>query len=172
MPQPQRRPQTTRRQPKKEVIDSYNIIKFFALWIVFGLIAFGVKTVVMSAIKMSPTGQVGNGTLTLYEVHNTGAAFNLFAGQPEAIITASMITVLIIAFIVLFASTKINQTALSALAFLNAGITMNMLERMKDGFVTDYIHCDFLQNFPVFNVPDIMIVVGAISLILSILTKK
>ena len=171
MPQPQRKIGQTRQQ-RKEAIDFYNIVKFFSLWIVFALIAYGVKTVVMSAIKMSPTGQVGNGTLTLYEVHNTGAAFNLFAGQPETIITASMLTVLIIAFVVLFASTKINQTALSALAFLNAGITMNMIDRIKDGYVTDYIHCDFLQNFPVFNVPDIMIVVGALSLIFAIITKK
>lgn len=170
MPQP--RKVVSKRQPRKEAIDFYNIVKFFCLWIVFALIAYGVKTVVMSAIKISPTGQVGNGTLTLYEVHNTGAAFNLFAGQPEAIISASMITVLIIAFVVFFASTKINQTAISAMAFLNAGITMNMLERIKDGYVTDYIHCEFLQNFPVFNVPDIMIVIGTISLIFAILTKK
>ena len=169
---PQQRKVGQTRQPRKETIDFYNIIKFICLWIVFALIAYGVKTVVMSAIHISPTGQVGNGMLTLYEVHNTGAAFNLFAGQPEAIISASMLTVLIIAFIIFFASTKINQTAISALAFLNAGITMNMLDRIKDGYVTDYIHCEFLQNFPVFNVPDIMIVVGTISLILAILTKK
>ena len=49
---------------------------------------------------------------------------------------------------------------------------MNMIERINQGYVIDYIHCDFLQDFPVFNVPDIMIVVGAIGLMLSLLTKR
>lgn len=161
--------QQKNRQP---VIDIFTIVKYFALWILFSLIAYGVKVVVMSALQASPTKQVGNGMLTLYEVHNTGAAFNLFSNQPEMIVTASFLAVAVITFIVLMASGKLTQTAISAMAFLSAGITMNMLERINQGYVIDYIHCDFLQNFPVFNVPDIMIVAGAFGLILSVLTKR
>ncbi len=171
MAKPVRR-QQQRKKNDNGMFDMLSIIKYFALWILFAIISFGIKTVVLSAVNMSPTKQCGNGMLTLYEVHNTGAAFNLFSNQPEMIIVASGITVLVLTFIVLFASAKLSHASISAMAFLSAGITMNMLERISLGYVIDYINCDFLNNFPVFNVPDIMIVVGAIGLILSILFKK
>ena len=55
---------------------------------------------------------------------------------------------------------------------LCAGITMNMIERINLGYVIDYIYCEFAPSIPMFNVPDIYIVVGAIGLILSVLTRK
>ena len=70
----------SRQQRTKEpLIDIFTIVKYFILWILFAIVAYGVKTVVMMALAASPTKQVGNGVLTLYEVHNTGAAFNLFS---------------------------------------------------------------------------------------------
>ncbi len=154
------------------LFDLFTIIKYFALWILFSVVAFGIKVIVLNAIKISPTRQVGNGMLTLYEVHNTGAAFNLFSNQPEMIITASFLAVAIITFIVLIASGRLTQTAVSAMAFLSAGITLNMIERINQGYVIDYINCNFMPELPVFNVPDIMIVVGALGLILSVLTRR
>jgi signal peptidase II len=157
---------------QKPLVDFWAIARYFALWIVLALVAYGIKFVVMMAFEASPTKQVGNGILTLYEVHNTGAAFNLFSNQSEMIITASFFAIAILTFIVFVASNKLTQTAISAMAALSAGITMNMLERINYGYVIDYIHCDFMPDFPVFNVPDIMIVVGAFGLMLAILTKK
>ena len=157
---------------KAPLVDMYNIFKYAVVWIVLSLVAFGVKKLVMTGISMSPTGSVGNGMLTLSEVHNTGAAFNLFAGQPEMIITASFLAVALITFVMIITSTKQSGTAVSAMAALAAGITMNMMERINLGYVVDYIHCDFAPNIPVFNVPDIFIVVGACCLILSVLTRK
>ena len=160
------------REEKKSLIDIYNIFKFIVIWVVLALAAFGVKKIVMMALAMSPTAKVGNGMLTLYEVHNTGAAFNLFAGQQEMIITASFFAVAIIAFTMIMTSTKQSGTAISAMAALCAGITMNMLERINFGYVIDYISCEFAPNVPMFNVPDIYIVVGSVCLILSVLTRK
>ena len=171
-----RRPRNSKikrqREERKPLIDMYNIFKFVVIWVILALAAFGVKKVVMMALAASPTGKVGNGMLTLYEVHNTGAAFNLFAGQQEMIITASFFAVAIISFIVIMTSTKQSGTAISAMSALCAGITMNMLERINLGYVIDYISCEFAPGIPMFNVPDIFIVVGAVCLILSLLTRK
>ena len=172
---PQRKYQREQRIEQKQktsLFDIYSIVKYFAIWIILALVAFGVKKLVMMGISMSPVGYVGNGMLTLREVHNTGAAFNLFAGQPEMIITASFFAVALITFVMIVTSGKQSGTAVSAMAALAAGITMNMLERINLGYVVDYIHCDFAPNVPVFNVPDIYIVVGACCLILSVLTRK
>lgn len=171
-----RRPQNDYRRQREEkkgpIIDIYNIFKYAVIFVVLALVAFGVKQLVMMALSMSPTGQAGNGMLTLYEVHNTGAAFNLFAGQPEMLITTSFFAVAIIAFVLIITSAKQSGTAVSAMAALSAGITMNMLERINHGYVIDYIHCNFAPNLPVFNVPDIYIVVGAVCLVLSVLTRR
>ena len=156
----------------KKYVDTYYIIKYFVLWCVFALLCYGMKMVVMSSIALSPTHEVGNGLLRLYEVHNTGAAFNLFSGHPEALITMSVLAVAAITIIVLSCSTKLTQAAISAMAFLSAGISMNLFERINYGYVIDYINCAFLPNFPVFNVPDIMIVVGTVCLILSVLIQR
>lgn len=160
-----------RHREERPIIDLFAIIKYIALSIVFALITFGVNKIVMTAIDMSPTNKVGNGMLTLYEVHNTGAAFNLFAGQSEMIITASFFAVAIMAFIVLIFSSRLTYTALSSMALLTAGITMNMLERIQHGYVIDYIHCNFMPNFPVFNTADIMIVFGALGLVIALFSR-
>lgn len=163
----------SRRQQKENrpLIDIFSIVKYAALYIVFALVIFGVNKIVMTAISMSPTQQVGNGYITMYEVHNTGAAFNLFANQPEMIISASFIAVAIMVFIVLVFSSRITQTAISAMALLSSGITMNMLERIQHGYVIDYINCSFLPGFPVFNTADIMIVFGALGLVLALFSR-
>lgn len=163
-----RRP--TRREYKPP-IDMFTIMKYCALFTVFALVIFGVNKIVLTAIDMSPTQQVGNGMLTLYEVHNTGAAFNLFAGHSEMIITASFLAVAAMAFIIIMFSSKITHTAVSAMALLSAGITMNMIDRINHGYVIDYIHCNFMQSFPVFNTADIMIVFGALGLILALFSR-
>ena len=160
------------REERQPLVDMYNIFKFVVIWVILSLAAFGVKKIVMMALSMSPTAKVGNGMLTLYEVHNTGAAFNLFAGQQEMIITASFFAVALISFILIMTSNKQSGTAVSAMAALCAGITMNMVERINLGYVIDYISCEFAPNVPMFNVPDIYIVVGAVCLILSVLTRK
>ena len=160
------------REYKKTFFDAYNIIKFFVLWLFFTIIAIWTKVIVLTSIEESPTHQVGNDMLTLSEVHNTGAAFGLFAGQQDAIITISGLTILVIAFIVIMASKKIPHSALPAMAFLNTGIALNMVERIQYGYVIDYINFNFVKNFPVFNVPDIMVVIGTICIIVSIITRK
>ena len=160
------------REEKAPLFDIYSVFKFIVIWLVLSFAAFGVKKIVMMALSASPTGKVGNGVLTLYEVHNTGAAFNLFAGQQEMIITASFFAVAIISFILIVTSSKQSGSAISAMSALCAGITMNMIERINLGYVIDYIYCEFAPNIPMFNVPDIYIVVGAIGLILSVLTRK
>ena len=68
-------------------------------------------------------------------------------------------------------SSRLTYTALSAMALLTAGITMNMIDRIHHGYVIDYIHCNFMPNFPVFNTADIMIVFGALGLVIALFSR-
>ena len=49
---------------------------------------------------------------------------------------------------------------------------MNMVARINDGYVIDYISINSMPNFPVFNTADIMIVFGAIGLIMALFSKN
>ncbi len=148
------------------------IIKYFVLTIVLAVISYGLEWVVIYCCKQSPTGKCGNGILSLYEVHNTGAAFGLFPDQTALIIMASFVALIaMIASVVIF-SGKITPTGSSALSILSGGILMNLIERINLGYVIDYISMDFMPNVPVFNMSDIFIVVGAFALIVALFTRR
>ena len=51
---------------------------------------------------------------------------------------------------------------------LSSGIICNLIERIVDGFVTDYIRLTFIA-FPIFNLSDVYISIGAFVLICNIL---
>lgn len=160
------------RREREKKFDAGSISRYIALTAIFSAVIYGMREVISYATKLSPTGEVGNGMLTLHQVTNTGAAFNLFHNQPEMIIVASFLAVAVIAFVAITMSAKLTQSAISAMALLSAGIIMNLSERLTMGYVIDYIHCNFMPNLPVFNTADIMIVCGAFGLILSVLTRK
>jgi len=162
----------SKQNPKEPLVDISIIVRYFVIWILGALASYGVGAVVKMANAASPTGETGNGILRFAEVHNTGAAFNLFSNQPEMIIMASFFAVAVLTFIILVASSKLTHTTASAMAVLSGGITMNLIERLQYGYVIDYIHIESLPTFPVFNVADILIVVGAVVLLLSVLTKR
>lgn len=160
------------RKERRPLFDIGAVIQYCLISVVFAFIVYGVNTVVLSAINASPTKQVGNGVLTLFEVHNTGVAFNMLAGHTEIIITASLLAIAVLASVVVLYSARLNQSAISALSFLTSGIAMNTLDRAQYGYVIDYISCNFAPNFPVFNTADMMIVVGAMGLIFALLSRN
>lgn len=110
--------------------------------------------------------------MSIHKVKNTGAAFNILSNNPDMIIALSFLALLGIVYFVLFWSKKLNNLNTTALSFLTAGIGMNFYERTTFGYVIDYIDIDFIPNMPVFNVADIIIIIGTILLITSLFTRK
>lgn len=145
---------------------------YLLLWVLFAGAAYALKAIVLFALSKSPTGATtGNGIMTLYEVHNAGAAFNLFNGQLGLLIGAAILALIVITLTAFIMNKKISSSLMSAFSLLSAGISMNLLERMIHGYVIDYIRLDFLPDFPMFNMSDILIVCGAIGLIISLITR-
>lgn len=103
------------------------------------------------------------GVLDLTHVHNFGAAFGLFAGQRWLFILAVLVTV---AVLVLWRQDILRAGALAvySCALLLGGALGNLLDRLRLGFVIDFIDIGF---WPVFNVADSAIVVGALSLAIA-----
>ncbi len=106
------------------------------------------------------------GILHFTLIHNRGAAFGILKGQVPFFILTSGIAVALIAI-----NLKKNKRALYSLSLslILAGALGNLIDRLFLGYVVDFI--DF-RIWPVFNIADSAITVGAILLGYSILKSK
>lgn len=102
---------------------------------------------------------------------NTGAAFSLLENK--------IIFFIIIAFIVIYYIFKysikedIDKLEQVSYILLIGGIIGNLIDRVIYGYVVDYLRfIIFSYNFPIFNLADICITIGAIFLIISIFRKE
>lgn len=112
------------------------------------------------------------GFLELRNIHNTGAAFSLLAGAPRWIFI--ILAVIFIVIIVLAVRREWVHGAFGRwmAILLLAGALGNCLDRMLSGYVVDMLAFEFWPSFPVFNIADVCIVIGAIGFFLHVLLYK
>jgi signal peptidase II len=93
--------------------------------------------------------------------HNRGIAFSILLPSPlqEILVIAALILVCVIAF-----RSPINRMAAVAFGLIIGGALANLLNRAVFGWVTDYIA---VGSFPIFNLADSAITVGAILIIVE-----
>ena len=102
-------------------------------------------------------------------VRNYGAAFNIFEGSRLFLSFISVISTIILSYFIFISETKlINKYGLS---FILAGTIGNGIDRILNGYVIDFIEVKII-DFPVFNIADIVINIGALILIISYLKYK
>ena len=96
-------------------------------------------------------------------VRNTGAAFSFLADNT---VLLSIVSVIFCAGVIVYWVYKKPDSRLlkTALTLLFSGAFGNAVDRIFRGYVIDFISTSFIK-FPVFNIADIAIVVGALLLI-------
>ena len=116
------------------------------------------------------------GFLNLAYAQNTGVAFSMLddhgsTGRWGLSIVALVASVLVVYFF--WRTPRTDDRILGALALLLAGIAGNVTDRLRLGFVVDFIDVQFGSwHYPTFNVADIAICVGAGLLILDMFLSK
>jgi signal peptidase II len=117
---------------------------------------------------------VVTGFFNLVHVHNTGAAFSLFADQPGwqrgFFIGVALIATGVILF--LMRKTQGRRTFSMALALILGGAIGNVIDRILYGHVIDFL--DFFiagWHWPAFNIADSAISIGAVMLIIDGMRK-
>jgi signal peptidase II len=93
-------------------------------------------------------------------VHNTGSAFGIFQGLNTPLIFVSFVGIVILALIYRSQPNPSNLLRFS-LGLQLGGALGNLLDRLRLGFVTDFID---IGPWPVFNIADAAIVTGLIIL--------
>lgn len=109
-----------------------------------------------------------DGVLKLSNVQNTGGAFGIFS---TSIITVILLNVFVLALMIRFIILKrdyISKLVYLSLLFIIAGGISNLIDRIFRGYVVDFIDFTQLVNFPVFNLADIILVIGWIMLIIGV----
>jgi signal peptidase II len=132
------------------------------------------KRLVAAHIAMYTHIQVIPGFFRITHTENTGAAFSLFADSPSHWKTAMLITFSVVAMIVVSVLLWKQSRALTmtgiALSLILGGAVGNLWDRVASGRVVDFL-LFYVKTYqwPVFNLADSAIVVGASLLVLEII---
>ncbi len=110
------------------------------------------------------------GVLGLTCTYNTGASWGILAGRTTFLLAVTALVCAAIFTALLLRRPK-DALARLALGMVLGGAVGNALDRLSDGYVTDMIETLFM-DFPIFNVADCFITVGAFLFLLSVLLEE
>ncbi len=125
------------------------------------------KILALNMLKPIDTLPLWEGVFHLTYVENRGAAFGIFQDGRWFFIILTVLALIGVFYLMrrYGGKSKIFDTAIT---FLVAGAVGNLADRIFRGFVVDFL--DFrLIDFPVFNVADIFVCIGAGLLVLWIM---
>ena len=99
-------------------------------------------------------------------VKNSGAAWGMLSDRTWLLISITTVVMLICIALLLKYGTK-NKLLFWAMALVLSGGIGNMIDRIfKGGSVVDFLHFTFWPQFPVFNIADCAVVLGAFLLVI------
>ena len=107
--------------------------------------------------------------LTIEYVRNYGAAFNIFSGSRLFLSFISIISTIILSYLIFISENKNSNKY--GLSLILAGSIGNGIDRILNGYVIDFIKIKFI-DFPVFNIADIVINLGVVILIIGYFRYK
>jgi len=125
------------------------------------------KIFVLRELKLNESMEVIKNIFYFTLVHNTGAAFGILKGQTFFFIILSILAVTTIA-IYIRKSLNARLVVKIALGLILGGALGNLVDRLRFGHVIDFL--DF-RIWPVFNIADSAITVGASLLIIGLFKK-
>lgn len=120
--------------------------------------------------------EIISGFLNFAYAQNTGVAFSMFDDGGDAGRWALSGVAFIAAMLVTYffwKTPRSDDRILGALALLLAGIVGNVVDRVRLGFVVDFIDVQFGNwHYPTFNIADAAICIGAGLLIIDMFFRK
>jgi signal peptidase II len=136
-------------------------------WLSFALVAICAlgadqlsKWLVSSRLELGSSVTVV-GPIDIHHVQNSGIAFGLFSQSTSIVIVLT--SAVVIAMVYFFAHSGARHPLLpAALGLVIGGSVSNLVDRVVNGHVTDFIRISF---WPTFNLADSFIVLGVLALI-------
>lgn len=120
------------------------------------------KSIVVNGLPLYGEARFIPGVLSFYHTRNTGAAFSMLSDRRWVFMLLSCVAIVAITVMLYFWRSRHVLLTVSLSMILGGGIG-NMIDRIVNGYVTDFFRVDFV-DFAVFNVADSFITVGAVLL--------
>ena len=148
-----------------------------AAWYITGLIGLLVlialdqwtKHLAVLHLKDQPDIILIPGVFQLHYLENRGAAFGILQGQKAVFLICTAVVLVLIAFYYNRLPGGRRYTLMRVVAvLLAAGALGNLIDRMRYSYVVDFLYFKLI-DFPVFNVADCYVTVGAVLLAVLIL---
>lgn len=143
-----------------------------ALWVIALLVVLGdqfTKLWIRSSLAIGES--IPAGLFQITHIRNSGAAFGIFQGQSLPLTIVSFTTAAALIYYIIFVPRRLpfldNILGRTVLGLILGGIVGNLIDRLRFGYVTDFIDFRF---WPAFNVADSAVTVGVIALALMLLS--
>lgn len=99
---------------------------------------------------------------------NNGAAWGMFSGKTVMLILIAVVMILALFLFNHFVKNK-NWFYVISFGLIIGGALGNLIDRIVFSYVRDFIFLDFWPTFPVFNIADSCLTVGAVMMAIFIL---
>ena len=140
------------------------------------LIDQSTKSWATSQLRFGDDKSVISGFLNFAYAQNTGVAFSMLDDHGDAGRWGLSVVAFVAATLVLYffwRTPRTDDRIMGALALLLAGIAGNVTDRIRLGFVVDFIDVQFgTWHYPTFNIADSAICLGAGLLILDMFLSR
>lgn len=101
------------------------------------------------------------GVLQLTRLHNYGAAWSSLSGKTVVLLAVTGVLMIAVAWLLIKRIVR-HPLGVTAGLFILGGGLGNMIDRVWHGYVVDMLDISPLFSYPVFNLADCFVVVGAI----------
>lgn len=121
------------------------------------------KLRVVHELDLHERREVIDGVFAINSNRNYGIAFSLFSNAGSLVVIGTVI----VGALLFYFMTRVDPNDIAMVlggALITAGALGNLVDRVKDGYVVDFLQ---LPHFPTFNVADVGITIGVILVLLS-----
>lgn len=128
------------------------------------------KIIIANTLLLGETKKIIKNIINFTYVKNTGAAFSILQGKQILLVLFTILALFIIYYLLIHKK-QIKKIETIIYSLIIGGIIGNLIDRIVYNYVIDFISIKIINyNFPIFNLADTFIVIGAILYI--ILTIK
>ena len=134
---------------------------WYILAIILGVVADqALKLWTVANLGLYESAPLLPGIVELMYIQNTGGGFSILTGHTWFLTAVTIVLMLIVAGL-LVKKVYPHPLAMWTLTCVLSGGIGNLIDRVRLGYVVDMFNLQFM-NYPVFNIADILVVVGAI----------
>ena len=142
-----------------------NRLYIFPIALIIAILDQISKYLVSSRLILGEKITIIHNILSMTKIYNTGAAFSLFQENTGLLAGFSFLVTIAISFYFIKKFKNIPVITTIGWGLILGGTVGNLIDRVRLGYVIDFVKLDFV-NFPVFNIADFSINIGAFLLII------